>query len=148
MKNNSKKEIIQNNKLIPNISCNKNKLLKAFGKYLSDNYLMGDGFACSIPYKIFQHKINNGKITIADYSPAFLKMFYNKSDLSTSAGKINNAIENLKKNNYKLYQSLLIVWDKDYAEQNCHLATVYRRYNKAILIMATELGLLDNNTRQ
>ncbi len=124
------------------------RLLRAFGKYLSENYLMGEDFNNKIPYKIFEYTFNKGKINVTDYSPDFIRMFYDKTNPSTNFAKINKAIEDLKNNNYKLYQSLIIVWDKDYNQQNCHLTTVYRRYNKALFILASELGLLTDDIQE
>lgn len=124
------------------------RLLRAFGRYLSEHYLMGEDFDNKIPYKILEYTLNSGEISITNYSPEFIRMFYNKTNPSTNYAKIKKAIENLKNNNYKLYQSLLIVWDKGYKQQNCHLTTVYRRYNKALFIIASELGLLTDDVEQ
>ena len=101
-----------------------------------------ESFQQSYPFKIVEYQRLKHGIRVTDYSYKFLKMINYGNNSGVNIHKVKKAIKKLKQHKFKLYESLLYLWNKDISYFKCHRSTIYRRLNKALKLIALDIGIL------
>lgn len=125
------------------IRCDDKLVLQTLQKYLSEDYLMGEHFQQSSPYKIVEYeRVGHRRVRVGEYSTRFLRQFYSKSGNMHTSEAITASIAALKKRNINLYEALFVLWGRPLRAYRCHKSTVYRRLDQALRKIAKDMALL------